>query len=204
MLSPTTSQPLDWSEVPTIIGLTTDMLLRCTVSEGSRRPKGYTPCVEDLIIFLDKEFYPGILKAAAEKYLLVIRPLLEECLPCDEATLAVLADPKKFFSTKDEQTALNRATEYFISLVNKDSPEHTKRAMIAHLEFGLGNYQTAIVEAQFAQSEKSTPNFAEVLYGTDNAAILRATLAAQKATAEILIPLVSEFRRKALADKTPA
>ncbi len=181
-----------WIEVPTKAEITVEQILRECVytTESMTGDMG----VEALAVFLDANGCGGILKELAERCLAEVRQLLEEGLILDEDVLKVLRDPKSFFNITDEEEVRRRVAEHFTSRVNKDSPQHVIRAMIAYIEFGVGEYAESIHQAGFAHNEKDVENFEEKFYRPKDPDVEAAMLKVETRKAEILIELLAQRR----------
>lgn len=186
MLIALSRHPFEWDVIPLIIPLTREVVLSLTVYKGQ--------CVEDLAAYLDSLYCPGILRKLAEIRLKEISPLLEEVLILDELTRRILADPRRFFNTKDTEEARGKAVDRFIQVVNKHSPQHVIRAMMAYINFGLEEYQEAISQADFAQCEKEVTNFGDKI-GERGDEADEAMLRRAEHLAKLLIDLVEGLRR---------
>jgi len=174
-----------WEVLPSIANLSAKHLLDVTVEWGSDQ--------EDLAQHLDGRF-PGILSRLARMYVEeAARPLLEEALPCTSEVLAILSDPCKAFGTKDPQKVRDLTVDRFHGQVNQDSPQHVIRAMISHIELGLGDFARASREASFAVCEKELTEFGTHLDSGDEAAI-QALLKTERRKAQILADLIHELR----------
>ncbi len=149
--------------------------------------------VEVLARYLEIMGYDGIFRKLVEAYVMEIRPILEEALPYVGETASVLNDPRGFFGTNDEQQVRARATERFSDRVNRNSPQHVIRAMIAHVEFGLGNFVTALREAEYAHHEKFVPNFGEEIYRPNAGAAEDELIGVELRKAAILIDLLKQY-----------
>lgn len=151
--------------------------------------------VEVFAVFLETQGCTGLVKKLAERFLSECRPFLEEALPFEGETLQVLQDPRKFFNVSDEHEAIRLTTLHFMARVNSSSPQHVIRAMIAHIEFGLGNYVNSINSAGFTHNEKRVPNFSDIWNNPNQRTLLESTLlAVEWRKAEILIDVLKSIR----------
>lgn len=186
------TERLRWVDIPDRDGITPADIVRetCYSTEAIRGATG----VEVLALYLDVSGFEGIFGKLASRYVMECRPLLGEALPLTAENLRVLEDPRAFFDTADDREASQKISEHFISFVNKDSPQHVIRAMIAHIEMGLGCSVEAINAAGFAQNEKSVENFGEKLYTPNNQEAEQAMLNTELRKAVILIELFGEYK----------
>ena len=145
--------------------------------------------VEDFAQWLDANVYPGILQLLAVEYLKQIQSLLEEVLILDKETRTILNDPKKYFNVTSCEEAVEKTVSHFHTRVNSDSPDHVIKAMIAHIEYGLGDFIRSIQQAGFAWNDKHIENFAFLLEIKSDVA-LESMLEVEKHKAEILVVLI--------------
>lgn len=177
-----------WCDLPTKPDLCVDDIIREAVY-NTEAIYGATG-VEVLARYLEMFGYDGVFKGLVERYLLEIRPLLEEAVPFEGEAAEALTNPKAFFNTEDEDEVRRLITDHFSDKIDKQSPEHVKRAMTAHIEFGLGNYVGAIKDAEFAHHEKHVPNFGRELHRPGAGAAQAELLAVERRKAQILIELL--------------
>ena len=102
----------------------------------------------------------------------------------------MLQNPKEFFGISDDREASQKTAKHFISFVNKNSPQYIIRAMIAHIEMGLGCLVESINSTGFALSEKVIGNFGEKLNARGDKGVEQAMLSVELRKAEILIELL--------------
>ncbi|GEM_PF-1914717 len=136
--------------------LTADSILELTIY------RGYD--LDVLLRFLDRNGYPGILRAVVENILESdIRTLLPEKVRLDPEFPVIIADPHSYFGTDDEDELRKLIAERYIEDVNMHSPDSEKRAMIAHVEYSLGDLVTALNSSGFALNESGCENFGQEL-----------------------------------------
>jgi len=156
--------------------------------------RGYE--AEDLAAWIGAKHFPSFLKAWAHQFVLQTRPMLEEVIRFNERVEGMLEDPRKFFNTNEEE-ARNLVVDYFSQAVNGCSPEYVKRAMIAHIELGLGNFVFAAEQAGFAMNNKEVEDFGEkIAIGESMPEDARKSLfRVERSKAKSLAELVVEFRK---------
>lgn len=181
-----------WIDIPSKADITVEQILTECInfSESIAGEMG----VEALAKFLDSNGYPGVLKTLSEKYLAEIRPYLEERLIFNDEVREIFQDSKTFFDTQNDQEVRNRITQYCMSSVNKNSPAHVILAMIAHIEFSLGNYIDALLNSGHAYNVKNVRDF-EVRLSHGLPAAHESLLDIQKRLAEILIVILAQARQ---------
>lgn len=176
-----------WSELVLKLEISTEDVLTATARRGVE--------IEEMVLYLNGHGFPGIVQEWALAYLtLEAKPLLEEALLLTGEVLKVLGDPKDHFGTNDAQDARDRTVALFYDRVNRSSPQHVIRAMVAYIEFGLGNLVTATHEAGFARNEKEVLNFGREL-GARTPLATAAMLGTERRKAEVLIPLIYAGRK---------
>jgi hypothetical protein len=180
-----------WVDLPAKPDLSAEDIVRETVF-STEAVYGATG-VEVLARYLEIMGYDGIFKRLVEAYMIEIRPILEEALPYAGDTMRILSDPRGFFGTDDDQEVRARATERFSDHVNRNSPQHVIRAMIAHVEFGLGNFVTALREAEYAHHEMFVPNFGQEIYKPNAGAAEDELIGVELRKAAILIDLLKQY-----------
>lgn len=174
-----------WSKrFENVQSLTVDDILNLTIERGQQ--------IEDLLLHLDQSIFPGILSKVATEFLNSrIKKLLPEELRDDSQFESVILNSKAHFDTEDEDELRSLCAEFYIDVVNAGSSDHEKRAMMAFIELGLGQYELALRSAGFAINESHVNNFGSELD--------RLSLSAQKTLvsvatdmAKILLALVHD------------
>lgn len=167
--------------------LTPDDLVKATASAGKDQ--------EDLAQHLETRF-PGITKDLCRRYMEThIEPMLKDVLPTDEFSVAALSDPLRTFCTVDPQIARERCVMHFINAVNENSSEHLKRAMVARIEFGLGDHIHASRAAAFAVCLLREPRFDEWMDVDSHPEAMKMLITTECEKAEILIAFMMAHRQ---------
>lgn len=179
-----------WCDLPTKPDLCVDDIIREAVYDTEAVYGAHG--VDVLAAYLESLGYEGMFKRLCERYLLEIRPLLEEVLPIESDVVEVLSNPRAFFSVTDDDEVRRLAVERFRDKINAQSPEHVKRAIVAHVEFGLGNYVAALSHAEYAHHEKYVSNFGEELARPESEIIQVEMLGVERRKAAILIELLGK------------
>lgn len=118
---------------------------------------------ESLAELFDRTNYPGVLKKWAEMVVLQTFEILNRAMRLTPNRLAALSDPYAFFDTKDQNEAAKLIMQRFTYFANSSSPPEVIRAMMAHVELGLGNFREAAVQAGFALNEAEVSSFGKGL-----------------------------------------
>lgn len=192
--------PIPWAEIPFIIMLDVDMVLKTTIYAPG------APSVEDLADFLDGS-YPGMLKSLAEEFLKPVALLAEEAVEFTDEVNRLLANPHAFFNRvacdyEEDMEAVDdlwcSAMEHLFQapLIADKKPFYSIRALQALFGFGIGRYYDSIIAGGFALNEKDIPDFAEQVnmgrVGTEQ--VGAALVDIEKRKAVILIELIQKYR----------
>lgn len=139
-----------WVDISGMDNATPEVVVReCVLSTES--PFGNLG-VEVLAAYLDACGQDRLLFRLGEACALHVREYLEGVIPED---VSVLDSPMEYFGTDDQDILRRELAGHFRRFVNHASPRHIIRAMIANLEWGLGNAVSAIDEAGYAYCEKT-------------------------------------------------
>ncbi|MCC2630842.1 MAG: hypothetical protein K0S38_651 [Candidatus Paceibacter sp.] len=181
----------EWDELILLVGISGQHVRDSAIHSLQARVFGYG--VESIAEYLDMQYFPGILQTLARLSLEIARPLLEEVLPLDTEAEQVLNNPYLYFKTEDSDAARRLTTEHFISKVNRGSPEHCKRAMVAFIHFGLIEYKEAIRSAGISHNEKHATTYRNELMNLTDIA-QDAIMTSELLVASILASLIQDFR----------
>ena len=179
-----------WCDIAGKADITPDQILRESVFSTERDEAS----VYVLASYLDEQGHVGISKELARRYLIEIRPLLAEAIALDDEAVRMFEDPRTFFKTTDDDKAATKTVEYFNDHAYGKLTQHVCRALIAHIEFGLGEYCVSLVNAGVARSSKRMEDFCERYAAGDSRAI-SSHLVVERRWAEILIDLLNEARK---------
>lgn len=175
---------LSWENVDQLAVITPNDIFEITAMVGKE--------IEDLAQFLEKK-YPGIVLQLCEQYLaLVLGMLPAGSVPTLEEVKA-LAESLRAAGAGDQHIR-NEVTQRFYGVVNMDSPEYAKRAMIAMIEFALGEQVEVLNSAGFTQCNFEDSNFNKNMAGSDRDACMETLLNADRKKAEVLIQIITERR----------
>jgi len=174
---------LTWDTLYQLAIISTDDIIEVTAMVGKE--------TEELAEFLEDR-YPGITQTFVQKYLdATLDALPKDVLPSKD-------EVEKFIKSLDEKADADeiraRAVAHFENKVNRNSPQWAIRAMIAMIEFSLGNIIEASREAGFAENEVADSNFREALYGKDREKAKQALLVVERKKADILAAIIRERR----------
>lgn len=138
---------------------------------GKRAPTGIdimrrvvSICKEEVEAFVayaalvtkDERLFPDF----AEQYVReVVWPLFEATFPGNHAMQAALRDPCAHFKTRDPDLLRAQAAKYVRSHLEGELPPGLARALIAQMEFCLGDYHMASIQAGFVACERACPDF---------------------------------------------
>jgi hypothetical protein len=101
---------------------------------------------------------------------------------------------RPLLSTKDAHRIRDKAVKRFYRVVNSSSPDYAKRAMMALIEFALGDKVGALHSAGFAQCNIEDPNFDKQMKTGDVERALPTILNSEQKKAEVLIQIITERR----------
>ncbi|QQR64579.1 hypothetical protein IPH92_03390 [Candidatus Kaiserbacteria bacterium] len=146
-----------WVDLPERDGITPEIVVRecCMSTESFFGNTG----VEVLAAYLDAYGYDRLLFRLGEACTLRVREYIESAVPAPTYDAAILDKPAEHFGTIDQDVLRNKLVGHFILFVNKTSPQHVIRAMIANIEWGMGNAVQAIEQAGFAYCEATVEQF---------------------------------------------
>ncbi|MDD5463927.1 MAG: hypothetical protein PHP62_02170 [Candidatus Moranbacteria bacterium] len=190
--------PIPWAEIPFIIMLDVDMVLKTTIYAPG------APSIEDLADFLDG-IYPNTLKNLAEEFLKPVALLAKEAVEFTDEVHRLLANPHAFFNRTDcdygedveaVDELWNSAMEHLFQtpLIADEKPFYSIRALQALFGFGIGRYYDSIITGGFALNEKDIPDFAEQSNDARNEKVTTALVDIEKKKAEILIEIIRKCR----------
>lgn len=142
-----------------------------------------------MLAYLETRAFPGIFKKVVESFLnSKVRELLPDNVISDTEFRTIIANPREYFETVDQDEIRNEISLRYLKFVNVSSPEHDKQALIAYIEFALGNYATSLTSACFAINESEVEEFGVKFHmnfpEAANAIIRSATLVAETLVAE--------------------
>jgi len=191
------SRPISWAEIPFIIMLDVDTVLKTTIYAPG------APSIEDLANFLDG-IYPGILRDLAEEFLKPAMPLAEEAIEFTDETRRLFENPHAFFNRngcdyKEDMEAVSDLWDSVLThlfqtpLAVSERPVYSIRALQALFGFAIGRYYDSIITGGFALNEKDIPDFAEQMDPQTERATM-AMVDVEKKKAEILIGLIRKYR----------
>lgn len=184
-----------WCDIPLKADITPVQIVReCIYS--TEMPDGDAG-IDVLARYLETQGYFGILKNLARAYLEEIRRFLEEGFPLDEEALAVLRDPKGFFAVAEENDARRRMSRYFMTRADRQPPPQAKQALIAYIEFSLGNFAAALNHASNAYCEKHVAYFSQKLQISGHPEVENIMIESEVEKAKLLIKLLAEARNAA-------
>ncbi len=136
--------------------LTVDDILDLTIERGQE--------IEKLLLCLDQNAFSGILSDVTINFLdLKVKKLLPKQILNDSQFETVILNSKMHFNTEDEDKLRCYCVKFYSHIVNGESPEYEKRAMIAFIELGLKNYELSLHSAGFAINEQEIVNFGDEL-----------------------------------------
>ncbi|MES2006515.1 MAG: hypothetical protein V4436_00235 [Patescibacteria group bacterium] len=181
---------LRWIDIPQKQDVTVEDILREAV--WSTEAIGGETGVEILAEFLDMNGYTSLFSQLVEKYLLEVRPYVEEVLPLKGEVAEILADPRKFLPDDDDKTIALLIINRFGDTIGMHSHPRAQLAWIAHVEQSLGHYRSAIQHAGFAYCEAHVKHFGEKFTLVAQPEASAALIEVEKRKAEILIELFRE------------
>lgn len=146
-----------WVDVPERADVTAEDVVR----ESAMSTESYfgSMGVEVVAAYLDACGHDRLLFRLAEICAQHAREYLSKALIMSEENVAILDDPAKHFGSTNEDILRDKLVDHFLQFVTNESPDHIKRAMVANIEWGIGNPVTAINEAGFAYCEAEVEQF---------------------------------------------
>ena len=146
-----------WVDIPEREDVTPEIVVReCVMStESFFGNMG----VEVLAAYLDACGYDRLLYRLGQTCTLRVRKYLASVVPAPTYDVAILDNPAEHYGTTDQDVLRDKLVDRFILFVNDKSPQHIIRAMVANIEWGLGNAVDAIDEAGFAYCEATVEQF---------------------------------------------
>ncbi|HEY4489947.1 MAG TPA: hypothetical protein VJC12_01675 [Candidatus Paceibacterota bacterium] len=173
---------LTWSNVHEFPEITPEDIIDITARQGKE--------VEELLTFLEGRF-PGITSELVERYLSFVLGMLPKgCVPEREG-VSKIVQPFLTLGT-DHQTIRDRVCDHFFGVVNKRSPYYAKHAMVAIIEFTLGDKVESLHFAGFAQCSFEDPDFDEDMQSLRSDLTLPTLLKSEGKKAEFLIEIMKE------------
>ncbi len=146
-----------WMDIPDRDDITPEIVVReCSMSTESYFGN---VGVEVLAVYLDACGYDRLLFRLAEACTLRVREYLALVVPKPVYDTTVLDKPAECYGTTNPDVLRDRLVDRFILFVNRNSPQHIIRALIANIAWGSGNYVHAIDEAGFAYCEATVEQF---------------------------------------------
>ncbi len=178
---------LSWENIHLLLNITPGDILEITSSKGKE--------VEELAAFLDERF-PGILSELANTYLTTVLDTLPKgSVGTYEEVIAYMA---KLIETETRDDVIREKTaKQFENVVNRASTEYSRRAMIAIIEFCLGNDILSLREAGFAQCNFEDPDFDAKMQSNDPELVVTTLFNTERKKAEIFIQLLMKRRSQA-------
>lgn len=184
---------VNWHNLASVINLTGKDVYEVAMRK-SASPTGRLG-VDELAEYLEGRF-PGILPAFSRDCVNKSKPYLEEVMPFDSDTENALLRSREVLGLTDPNEIIDRLTSRFDLWVNARSPRHVVRAMMGHIEYGIGNYRVAITEAGFAHCEKTVADFGDKLEQRDPEAV-EAMLSVERNESNVLAGMIRDFRLRA-------
>lgn len=192
MKEPSLEHRIVWNQFVLLVPLTPADLVKVTVEWDAFSQ-------EDLARHLDTRF-PGILERLCRRYVEhTAFPMIREVLP--PVAEVIICNLPKSCDTEDADEARGIVCQRFIQYINANSPEHMKRAMMACVELGLGEFVEASDNAGFAACLRENPAFDEWMELSDHRAT-ELLIRVEYAKATILVNLIEEARRNVASAAT--
>lgn len=178
--------PFGWDILHEIPGLDQEILIVTTAV--------HERLIVDLVQYLDAAFSPGILKEWTSRYVSCIAtPILAQAIPPEETSMwEALKDPYGYFETSDGDFARYSAIQRVCRYVPCDAPEFLKQAVLAHMEFGCGNYREAMKRTQICLCEWRSGNSLPDCFDWGNQETILTLLSAECIGATILLSFLKE------------
>ncbi len=175
-----------WDNLVLLITLSADDVLQQSVYRGED--------VYHVAEYLGRRF-PGMLSEWEGQCLQIAEKLLVDVVDSKEIT-DMLGD---FTQYKDmaQQDVRDRICDVFAPKINLRSPDYLKSALIAIIEYGLGNTRAGVNRVEFALCEKADPQFPHLLFSerpSEKQEVKDLLVAASRQTAELLVVLIKKYR----------
>lgn len=166
------TERIRWIDIPLQDDITPEIVVReCVMStESYFGNKG----VEVLAAYLDACGYNNLLSQLGEACVMRVREYLTGVIPRPTFDTAVLDKPAEHYGIVDRGVLRNRLVDRFALFVHSKSSQHVIRALVANIEWGIGNPMTAISEAGFAYYEATVEQFGLKLEMKDDPDVERA------------------------------
>ncbi|MFT7644885.1 MAG: hypothetical protein ACI9BF_000548 [Candidatus Paceibacteria bacterium] len=151
------TERIRWLDIPEQVDVAPEDVMReCVMSTESHFGN---MGVEVLAAYLDACGYDRLLFRLGEACVLRVREYLKDVVPEPVYNAAILDKPAEHYDTTDQDVLRDKLVNRFILFVNDRSPQHLIRAMVANIEWGIGNAVRAIDEAGFAYCEATVEQF---------------------------------------------
>lgn len=148
--------------------------------------------VEKIFEYYEK-MYPGIFHEYITIYIQQAFDFIASVIVLNEENRNILSNPQAYFHTDDPDELRTFITAHFIEFIHKDSEPYLKQAMIAIIEYALGNATSASNACGFAQNEFDVKDFNHYM-AQNNEIATQALLDEEEKKAAIFVFLLLKYR----------